>query len=398
MNLKTIQKIIGSKNQITVNFEINNIVTNSKEVKKSDVFLALNTGYLYIEEAISNGALAIITDVKNLNYNITILEVEDSKRALKSLASYYRNQYKGKVIAITGSTGKTTTKELLTHVISKKKKVLANPESKNNILGVSQTLLKLNDKYDYLILELGMNHKGEISELSYLSKPDIGIITNIGTSHIGYLGSQENIFKAKMEIIDGNPKMKLFVNGEDEYLNRIQAKLVFPTKKYDNVHSISAALVTSVALFLGCEELEIVESIQSFSGAPSRMEKHIIKNHLVIDDAYNASYESFVNGIDKLRQYQNRKIIIFGDMLELGSYGAYYHQKVLDKIKMLDNVVIVTFGQETAILNNNYHFYELDGLKHFFSEFSWNDDDIVYLKASHNLNLSSLISFFNYLW
>ena len=400
MNLKIIQKIINSKKIVGIYEDINivNIKTNSKEIKEGDLFLTINSGYLYIEDAISNGASAIITDVDNLTYDIPTLVVDNTKKALKSLASYYRSQYKGIVIAITGSNGKTTTKELLKYVLSKKNKVLANDESKNNILGVSNTLLNLSNNYDYLILELGMNHKGEISELSNLVKPDIGIITNIGTSHIGYLGSQDNIFKAKLELLDGNPNMKLFVNGSDKYLKGVSATKVEPVNLFNHLHPISTSIVLTIYKYLGYDEETAEELMKNFSGVKSRMQHYYIKDHLVIDDAYNASYESFVNGLENLKQYDNRKIIIFGDMLELGKYSTYYHQKVLDKVKELDNVIIITVGTETAILNNVYHFYELELLKNFFKNFNWYDDDIVYMKASHKINLSSIIPFFEDLW
>ena len=398
MNLQIIQKIVNVKNKCDIDIKVNNIVTDSKEVRDGDLFLAINSGYLYIEDAIKNGAVAIITDVDNLNYSGHILLVDDSKRALRSLASYKRSQYKGKVIAITGSNGKTTTKELLKHVLSTKYSVLANPQSQNNILGISKTLLRLGDNYDFLILELGMNHKGEILELSNLVKPNIGIITNIGTSHIGYLGSKDNIFKAKMEILEANPDMILFLNGSDEYLKKVEANLVIPERIYSNVHPVSSSLVLAVSKYLNFNEDEADNLIKSFEGAESRMQIHQIDNHIVIDDAYNASYESFVNGLEHVTKYKNRKIIIFGDMLELGDYSTYYHQKVLDKIKEIDNFVLITVGQETSHLNNSNHFYELDSLKDYLKAFKWLDDDLIYLKASHKVNLSSLISFFQYLW
>lgn len=398
MNFKLIQKIINSKNKYNLDIIINKITTNSKEVTAGDIFLALNSGYLYIEDAIKNGAVGIITEKEGLKYDIPILEVSDAKRALKSLASFKRNLYNGCVIAITGSNGKTTTKELLYAILSKRYKVLRSLESKNNLLGISNTLLQLNNDYDFLILELGMNHQGEISELSNLVKPDIGIITNVGSSHIGYLGSKENIFKAKMEITDGNHNILLFVNGLDDYLKNVNGILVFSDLNYNNLNSINVALVKEVSRYLKCTEDDINDAIKNFSGVSSRMEQKKIKNHLIIDDAYNASYESFIEGIENLKSYAMRKIIVFGDMLELGTYSRYYHQKVLEQIKELKNIVVITIGNETANLNNKYHCTNLEELKSFFKSFKWQNDDLIYLKASHRLELSSLISFFEELW
>ena len=394
MNLKTIQKVVNSNNKYNLDLKINKITTNSKEIEFGDLFLTINSGYLYVDDAIKNGAVAIITDRENLNCKVPVLIVKDTKLALKNLASYYRNLYKGTVIAITGSNGKTTTKELLSHVLAHQYLILKNLESKNNILGISNTLLQLDNSYDYLIVELGMNHKGEITELSNLLKPDIGIITNIGSSHIGNLGSRENIFKAKMEILEGNSNMDLFVNGEDEYLKTLDAISVSQHQYYQNVNSVDASLVYAVSKYLGLEELTIKNLIKSFSNIDSRMRRYNFKKCILIDDAYNASYESFIYGLNHISEHKGRKIIVFGDMLELGIYSLYYHQKVFEEINKLNDVFVVTIGKETTVLNNAFHFLDLEDLKKFFIDFEWRENDLVYLKGAHCLNLSSLVLFF----
>ena len=394
MNFALIQKIINSTNRYNNNFNINKVRTNSKEIKPGDVFLCINSGYLYVKEAVSNGAIAIISEVM-LDVSVPVLYVNNTKAALKSLGSYYRSQYKGKVIAITGSNGKTTTKEILAHLLAKKYKVLKNIDSKNNLLGVSNTLLELDNSYDYLVLELGMNHIGEISELSNLIVPDIAVITNIGTSHIGHLGSVEKIYSAKMEILDGNPNLELCVNSLDDYLNKLDCHQVFPKINYLNINSVSLSLDVAVVNFLGLDYIE--NELDDLVLPKSRLTKYMFNNHIVIDDAYNASYESFIYGLNELEKYSNTKMIIFGDMLELGKYSDYYHKKVLEKIKEIKNTVVITYGQITKKLGNEIHFEEFDSLKKFLMLYEWNDE-IIYLKASHCLNLSLLIPFFEHLW
>jgi len=203
------------------NIDIKEIKMDSKEINPQDAFLVYGKGNQYIEEALSLGAVTIICEENVNRKDIPILRVKNILATLDSLGSLKRKEFKGKVIAITGSNGKTSTKELLKFLLSSNNKVLANKESENNHIGVPKTLLKLNNNYDYLVLEMGMNHAGEIYHLSSLAKPDIGIITNIGTAHIGNLGSRKAIFKAKMELVEATPSITLFVNQLDRYLKHV---------------------------------------------------------------------------------------------------------------------------------------------------------------------------------
>lgn len=391
LKISLLKKIINSKSVLKEDFEVNKIKTDSRCINKGDIFLAINSGYLYANEAIKNGAIAVISEH---NLKVPLLKVSNALLALKNIASYMRSQYHNNVIAITGSNGKTTTKEMFKHILSKKYRVLTNPDSKNNIIGISNTLLDLDNNYDFLVLELGMNHRGEIRELSNLVKPDIGIITNIGSAHIGNLGSLENIFKAKIEILTGNPKMELYVNGSDDYLKMVECHKVYALNQYEIIPN----LVKEVCLNFKYQENELKELINSFKGIASRMEELIIGNHIVIDDAYNASYESFIYGLAKIKEYDCRKIVVFGDILELGSYSDYYHLKIYEEIKKLEDVVIFTLGDLTAKLDNKYHFNKLEELKEYLKSYTWLDNDLIYLKGSHKNNLSSLCNFFKCLW
>ena len=393
MNFKLIQKIINSTNRYNKNFRINSIKTDSRKINPGDIFLCINSGYLYVDEAIKKGAVGIISEV-SIDSIVPVLYVENTIKALKSLGSYYRSQYKGKVIAITGSNGKTTTKAILTHLLSKKHKVLCNPNSENNLIGISNTLLKLNSEYDYLVLELGMNHAGEISELSNLIIPDIAVITNIGTSHIGYLGSKDNIYAAKMEIIDGNNNLELFVNHNDDYLARLSCHQVIPNIKYKDINKISLSLSVAILNFLGITYDE--KDLDDLKLPVSRFTEYKIKGHIIIDDSYNASYDSFLYGLGKLEEYDEPKLIIFGDMLELGKYSDYYHQEVIKEIEKR-KFKVITYGEITKRLNSAFHFDDMESLKNFLKTYNWNNE-VIYIKASHRLNLALLIPFFEHLW
>lgn len=393
MNFKLIQKIINSTNKYNKNFRINSIKTDSRKINPGDIFLCINSGYLYVDEAIKRGAVGIISEV-SIDSIVPVLYVENTIKALKSLGSYYRSQYKGKVIAITGSNGKTTTKAILTHLLSKKYKVLCNPNSENNLIGISNTLLKLNSEYDYLVLELGMNHAGEISELSNLIIPDIAVITNIGTSHIGYLGSKDNIYAAKMEIIDGNNNLELFVNHNDDYLARLSCHQVIPNIKYKDINKISLSLSVAILNFLGITYDE--KDLDDLKLPVSRFTEYKINGHIIIDDSYNASYDSFLYGLGKLDEYDEPKLIIFGDMLELGMYSDYYHQEVIKEIEKR-KLKFITYGGITKKLNSTFHFDDMESLKNFLKAYDWNNE-VIYIKASHRLNLALLIPFFKHLW
>ena len=200
---------------------INSIKTDTRLIEPGDVFIAIKgknyDGNDYIEEAFSKGALLCITEEDYPN-TIKMNGID----ALFKIGKYIRSNYDIPLIAITGSNGKTTTKELIYHVLSSKYKVLKNNSNENNIIGVSKTLFKLEDAYDLIIMELGSNKIGEISKLSRLCSPDYSIITNIGTSHLEYFDTRKNIFKEKYSIIDGMKIPRLIVNGDSKYLKDLK--------------------------------------------------------------------------------------------------------------------------------------------------------------------------------
>ena len=192
MNLFTIKECLKLPYEVPA-LEFQKIKLDSREIEKGDIFFVYGLGENYVEEAVSSGAVAIITEKDIQREDTIVLKVPNSLEALFRLGELYRQNYHGKVIAITGSNGKTTTKELLKHFLSQKYSCLSTLGSENNHIGVPKTLLQMEDSYEMTLLEMGMNHLGEIYRLSKISHPDIGIITNIGTNHIGYLGSQEKI-------------------------------------------------------------------------------------------------------------------------------------------------------------------------------------------------------------
>ena len=389
MYLSEILNLIGNYNYEDKKF--NKITIDSREITSNDIFICINTGYKYIEDAIKRGAICIIVE-KDINCSILTIKVNDTKKTLGIIAKYIRSKYKGKVIAITGSNGKTTTKELLSYVLSSKYKVLKNIGTNNNHIGVPSTILKLDNSYDYLVLELGTNHIGEIKYLSDIVNPDIAVITNIGFSHIGNFESIDNIFKEKMDIVKDSTI--LFVNGEDKYLKNTNGIKVYSNEyKYKcNIEylQINYNLVFKVCEYLNMNINEVYERIKSFKNCSSRME--IIKNDniTIIDDSYNASYESVVSGLNSLNKYNN-KFIILGDMLELGNYSYKLHSNLQSIIDSLGNYYLITIGNYTKVLNSNLHFDNVDDLiKHLYS-INYSIYDVIYIKGAHSIKLYNIV-------
>ena len=388
MYLNEIANLLG--NYKFKNKRINKIRIDSRLIEKDDVFITINDGYKYIDAAIKNGAALIITNI-DYNTDIPIIKIDNPILVLGKIAKYIRNHYTGTVIAITGSNGKTTTKDLLSFLLSNKYKVLKSIGSQNNHIGIPNTLLELDNTYDFAVLELGTNHPGEIDYLTNIVNPNIAIITNIGSSHIGNFGSLDNIFKEKISIKKDNTI--LFVNGEDNYLKNLDCIKVYKND-YDYKCNIDYLYMNYYLVFKVCEYLKmnidyIYTMAKKFKMSESRMNKYVINGITLIDDAYNASYESVVSGINSL--IGNRKIIILGDMLELGEYTEYYHEMINKLIGRIKNKYIITIGKYANIIKSNNHFNNINDLLKYLELFNYKKGDIIYIKGAHKIGLYKIV-------
>lgn len=397
MKLSEINNILKGKINKDVSF--NKIKMNSKDITTNDVFLAINKGHNYIDEAINNGAVGIISEY-DLDY--PSIKVDNSILALGKIANYIRNLYDIPLIAITGSVGKTTTKELIYNVLSKKYKVLKSEKNKNNNIGCPLTLLNLDETYDIIVLEFGMNHFNEISYLSKICNPDYAVITNIGTAHIGNLGSKKNILKAKLEILDGMSNKNIIVNNKDRYLKRIKNTIKVDEKRLnviyknenefiiDNVifnykykHILPDIFIAiKVGLLFDINLKLISEAISKFEPIDGRL-NIINREYKIIDDSYNSSYESLIEGLKSLDN--NFKYIVLADMLELGKFSIKYHKKVNRYLKKIKNKKVLLIGNYTKYIDG-IHFENLDELILFLKS-NINKGDTVYIKGSRKFNL-----------
>ena len=351
--------------------DVFSICTDSRKIEKGCLFIAIEgekfDGHDFAQKAIDSGAAAVMCH-KDADCSGTVIKVDDTRKALLSLAGYYRSKFDIPVVAITGSVGKTTTKEMTHAVISKKYKTLKNIGNFNNEIGMPMTVFGLDGSFQAAVLEMGMSGFGEIYRLSSVAKPTIGIITNIGVSHMEKLGSQLNILKAKLEIVNGmKDGAPLVFNGDDMLLRSAETKghpkIYFGIKSSDcrfkaesieqhdsstefdikfdgkvqhitiptiGEHNVMNALAAfSAGILLGIEPAAAAEALSAYVPSGMRQRKHRIGGITVIEDCYNASPDSMKAALKTLASTKaERRIAVFADMLELGSISKQAHYDV----------------------------------------------------------------------
>lgn len=406
------------------NKKINKIEFDSRNIQKNDIFIAIKgnnyDGNDFIAEAIKKGAIYCITD-KNIN-NKKCIKVLDIKKLIFDLTNYIRCKYNIPLIAITGSNGKTTTKELIYQILKSKYNILKSEGNNNNIYGVSKTLFNLDEKYDLILLELGSNHSGEISYLSKMCNPTYSIITNIGTSHIGNFKSRKNIFKEKISILDGMKEKNLIVNGDDKYLKKLNYykcginygnnlvaynirsdynKLNFNIHidseheiefNYPIMHFINDILLAiKTALDFNIDMKDIVEGIKNFNNIDMRMNIIKTSKYVIINDCYNSSFESLKGGINYLKTLSGNKIIILGDILELGSYSKKIHKKVNRYLKTVKDSLVLTKGEYTKYING-MHFKNNADIIEYLKGMDLKGK-YIYVKGSRKMKLEEIVKY-----
>ncbi|HHU69887.1 MAG TPA: UDP-N-acetylmuramoyl-tripeptide--D-alanyl-D-alanine ligase [Thermoanaerobacterales bacterium] len=376
--------------------KISGISTDSRTLVEGEFFIPIKgehfDGHDYISTAYKKGAVGAITqNPEHLNkFNKNIILVEDTLEALNKIAYYYRKKFNIPFVAVTGSTGKTTTKDMITDVLSQKYKVLKNIGSYNNKIGLPLTIFKLDDSYQLGVVEMGMSGFGEIAHLAKIVEPEIAIITNIGLSHIEKLGSVENITKAKSEILECLKEGgTAFINADDSNLVKLKEKfsktkfktfginngdikafniktcnhrlITFNTKFNDAIyefeiripglHNVYNALAAiSVGLEFNLTPNQIKTGLKKFKSPKMRLEiVNGIKDCIIINDTYNASPDSMKAAIDVLHeikaQKKGRAIAVLGDMLEMGDWGADAHKELGIYAAQKGIDVLITVGE-----------------------------------------------------
>ena len=349
--------------------QIKNVAMDSRKVTEGSLFFAINNGNSYVKDVLDKGVSLVIADNTDIQ-DERVVKVLDTVATMQDLATKYRKKLDIQVVGITGSNGKTTTKDIVYSLLSAKAKTLKTEGNYNNHIGLPYTLLNVTDEEKFVVLEMGMSSLGEIRRLGEISSPDYAIITNIGDSHIEFLKTRDNVFKAKTELLEFVNKENTFVCGDDEYLakldvNRIGfndnnthkiesyefsdkgSKFVLDGKEYKisllGKHNISnTAIAIELAKKIGLTDEEIQSGLKEIKISNMRFQEIKIGEDIYINDAYNASPTSMKAAIDTLNEIYNDKykIAILGDMLELGENEVDYHIDVLNylldkKIKLI---------------------------------------------------------------
>ncbi len=374
------------------------ISSDTRTLMPGDVYIALRgenfDGHDFIAQAIDKKASCIIADKQhicetNSGLNIPVIWVKDTTLALGLFARYWRGQFNIPIIGITGSCGKTTVKSMLGEILSLVGETLIPPGSFNNQFGLPFTLLKLNTHHQYAIIEVGTNHFGEIAYLANILKPTISLITNIGSAHLAAFKTQDNIAKEKSDLYKFlKPNGTAIINQDEPYaagwkkdlsleqtylsfglhegdvtaenivvtFEGIAFDLCYQTKKYplklqsSGQHSVYNALASAcVALSLHIPMQTIIKGLENFQSVKGRLRKHQTDSGItIIDDSYNANPASFKAAIDVLATAPGKKILVMGEMGELGEKEAQYHQEMGTFAKKKSIDTLLTFGALTA--------------------------------------------------
>ena len=367
------------------------VTTDSREVQKGDLFIAFRgesfDGNAYIGKAVKGGASAVLCEYCNEDLGAAVILADNTEKALGKLAKAYFSRYRKKVVAVTGSVGKTTTKEFISAVLSEKFSVHRADGNFNNEIGLPMTLLATPDEADICVFELGMDARGDIEYLSDIVRPDIAVVTMIGSSHLERLGTRENICEAKMEIVSGMKKgAPIILNGDEPLLRQEKFKKYYPlfasvsgngdfcakniitqsdctefeisansdTHKMKisavGAHLVWGALYAfAVGYTLGMQADEIRRGLLAFRGVKMRQAIYDVGDITLIDDCYNAAPESMRAAADVLssigKNRAARTVALLGDMLELGDTSRELHSGVGEYMAKSGISLLFTLGE-----------------------------------------------------
>lgn len=392
------------------------VCTDSRRIRTGELFWALSgeryDGHNFIANAIEKGAAGCVVNrglarskrgidtipeslLRVLNSGSThpvIISVGDTLKALGDLAGWWRHQHNVRVVAITGSTGKTTTKEMLACILELGNRTLKNKGNLNNLIGLPLTLLQLDEGCRNIVVEMGMNRPGEIARLTEIADPDVGVITNVGMAHLEGLGDMEKVAKAKTELVEKiSSTGKMVINGDDRLLmkeasvfkkemitfgleenNHIRAQktrdlgregvlfdlcyqnLFWPVGlKVPGLHNVSNALAAAAAGLCLCESPEhIMEGLSSFKGVKGRFEvSHLPQGIIIVDDTYNAnpsSLEAVINSVGTMVEEGGRIIVALGEMMELGDVTVPAHRQAGQMVADLGVYYFFAMGEHAS--------------------------------------------------
>lgn len=436
----------GNEDIVPLNYEF-----DSREIKQGTFFVPIkgerNDGHNYIIECVKKGIIGflieseyieknnIIQESININSNIIIIEVEDTQKSFFAMGKKNREIHIDiPLVAVTGSVGKTSTREMISSVLEMKYNVLKTEKNYNSYLGIPYMLLKI-DKQDICVIEVGIDKIGEMQEISMAVKPDVAVITNIGLSHVENFGNIDVTYKEKIQICNNlKPDGYCIVNGDDSKLCEIQkdfkGKIIKYGIKNDDIYKVEnikskedmtifeinnkKAIKTVVINDIGNHNIinamagikvgkiykididQIIKGISNYRNFEKRMKKTEIKNNcIIINDAYNASYDSVISGLETIDNIKaKKKIVIFGDILELGEYSKDVHIKIGQKIKDMKIDTVITYGSASEYVYNelkdsNLKTYKVKDKIEISDILSKEieENTLIYIKSSNGMKL-----------
>ena len=428
---------------ISKDVKVLSVGTDSRAIVSGQLFVALKgehfDGNTFAPEAIKLGAAAALVSDKNIALSPAII-VKDTRLALGELAHYWRQKFDLPVVAITGSNGKTTVKEMIAAILNAAKgKVLATKGNLNNDIGMPLTLLNLRAEHTYAVIEMGMNHLNEIRYLSNIACPQVAVINNAGTAHIGELGSREAIAQAKGEIFEGLAQDGIaIINADDAFcdywhsLNQHRKVMTFGLDKKADVsasyqvfashteielktlegvvtfnistlgkHNVSNALAASaVAVALGIANRDIAQGLSQFDGVQGRLRLHTgYQQAIVIDDTYNANPDSMKAAIDVLVAQQSKTtqklLFVMGDMAELGEEATSMHGQIGQYAKQKAVSNLFSFGNFSQLASKEFgtggqHFDSLEALVSAL-KITMQADTCVLVKGSRSMKMERVV-------
>lgn len=386
------------------------VCIDSRNVKKNSIFLALKgvhfDGNKFAKEALDRGCAYAIIDNHKYKKDERFILVENGLETLQNLAQHHRKQLNIPFIGITGTNGKTTTKDLIKDVLSKKYKAYATQGNFNNHIGVPLSVLSITRDIEIAIIEMGANHIGEILTLCKIAQPNHGLITNIGKAHLEGFGSFEGVITAKKELYGYLKQNKgiVFVNSDNALLMKLsntQNRVTYETsKKVINTHLIGKHNLENIMAAIcighhfGVKESDIECAIEDYQPADNRSQIIKTKKNTVLLDAYNANptnMEAVINHVSQM-QVEN-KVVILGDMLELGSYSLQEHQVVIELLKKQNFNQVILVGDNFSKVKNNInckHFADTAAASNWLKHQNIKDAFIL-IKGSRGIELEKLM-------
>ncbi|RKY89122.1 UDP-N-acetylmuramoyl-tripeptide--D-alanyl-D-alanine ligase [candidate division KSB1 bacterium] len=446
LKIKNIETDFNCKNYRSLKFS--GVSIDSRTTGKDDLFIAIKgerfDGHNFLDDVVKKGIKASIvtteryTDISFLRNKILFFKVKDTLKALQELGKIQRRKFARKVFAITGTNGKTTTKEMLYSILNRCKKVLKSPGNYNNQYGVPLTLLKLNDKCDAVIVEMGASRKGEIEELCKIAEPDIGIITCIGRGHLEFFKSVENVAETKAEMLEylGETGTAI-VNIDDKYLKPhlskakniitfglnknadVKGKIISEYNNFTSLFKINDvievklqaageknilnALAAAAAGFkMGISYNDIKEGLESYQPFSGRLQIKKFNGYTLIDDTYNSNPESLSEAISIMsnKRISGRKFAVLGDMLELGKYSEQEHKKIGKLICEKGIDYVFTYGNFAELITEECKKCGITNSQHFTDKFEiinslkklLKEGDLILVKGSRGMKMEDIVN------